>query len=52
MIQDAIDLKKVPRALVVALRHHGDVPRTLPAIEVLKNQPPHVAMGARPFVAA
>lgn len=52
MIEDAIDLKKVPRVLVVALRHHGDVLRTSPTIQVLKNHAPRVAMGARPIVAA
>lgn len=42
MVPDAIDLTKIRRALVVKLRHHGDVLLTSPVIQVLKNHAPHV----------
>ena len=42
MVPDAIDLKQVRRALVVKLRHHGDVLLTSPVIQVLKNHAPHI----------
>ena len=46
MVPDAIDLTQVRRALVVKLRHHGDVLLTSPVIQVLKNHAPHVAVDA------
>ncbi len=46
MVPDAIDLVQVRRALVVKLRHHGDVLLTSPVIQVLKNHAPHVEVDA------
>ena len=46
MLPDAIDLTKVHRALVVKLRHHGDVLLSSPTIQVLKNHAPHVEVDA------
>lgn len=37
---DAINLSQVSRALVVKLRHHGDVLLTSPVFQVLKNRAP------------
>ncbi|MEO8102763.1 MAG: putative lipopolysaccharide heptosyltransferase III [Betaproteobacteria bacterium] len=42
MVPDAIDLTKVHRALVIKLRHHGDVLLTSPVFQVLKNHAPHI----------
>ena len=46
MVPDAIDLKQVHRALVIKLRHHGDVLLTSPVFQVLKNHAPHVEVDA------
>lgn len=46
MLQDAIDLSLVRRALVVKLRHHGDVLLTSPVFTVLKNHAPHAEIDA------
>lgn len=46
MISDAVDLRKVRRALVVKLRHHGDVLLTSPVFTVLKARAPHAAIDA------
>lgn len=43
---DAIDLGAVRRALVVKLRHHGDVLLSAPVFTVLKNHAPHAEIDA------
>lgn len=43
---DAIDLTQVQRALVVKLRHHGDVLLTSPVFQVLKDRAPHMQIDA------
>ncbi len=46
MLPDAIDLAAVQRALVVKLRHHGDVLLTAPVFSVLKRHAPHLEIDA------
>lgn len=46
MPKDAIDLSTVSRALVIKLRHHGDVLLTSPVFSALKNHAPHVEIDA------
>lgn len=46
MLNDAIDLSAVHRALVIKLRHHGDVLLTSPVFTVLKNHAPHLEIDA------
>ena len=46
MVPDAINLASVRRALVVKLRHHGDVLLSSPVFGVLKNRAPHVEIDA------
>ncbi|HET7730246.1 MAG TPA: putative lipopolysaccharide heptosyltransferase III [Usitatibacter sp.] len=46
MVPDAINLSSVRRALVVKLRHHGDVLLTSPVFEVLRNRAPHAEIDA------
>lgn len=46
MVPDAIDLTQVHRALVIKLRHHGDVLLTSPVFQVLKNHAPHIEIDA------
>ena len=46
MIEDAIALDGVHRALIIKLRHHGDVLLTSPVISVLKNHAPHAEIDA------
>jgi len=46
MLSDAIDLNTVHRALVIKLRHHGDVLLTSPVFQVLKNHAPHIEADA------
>ncbi len=43
---DRIDLSLLKRALVVKLRHHGDVLLTSPVFSVLKAQAPHLEIDA------
>lgn len=45
-LKDAVDLTSISRALVVKLRHHGDVLLTSPVFSVLKNYAPHVEIDA------
>jgi heptosyltransferase-3 len=45
-LPDAIDLQSVRRALVIKLRHHGDVLLTSPVFQVLKNHAPHSEIDA------
>lgn len=46
MIPDAVDLGAIRRALVVKLRHHGDVLLASPVFSVLKRQAPHLEIDA------
>ena len=46
MVPDAINLASVHRALVVKLRHHGDVLLSSPVFQVLKNRAPHIEIDA------
>jgi len=46
MSGDFIDFSTVRRALVVKLRHHGDVLLTSPVFTVLKNHVPHIEVDA------
>ena len=46
MLADAIDPARVHRALVIKLRHHGDVLLTSPVFQVLKNHLPHLETDA------
>jgi heptosyltransferase-3 len=43
---DAVDLTAIKRALVIQLRHHGDVLLTSPVYTVLKNHAPSVEIDA------
>jgi heptosyltransferase-3 len=46
VVPDAINLASVRRALVVKLRHHGDVLLSSPVFRVLKDRAPHVEIDA------
>lgn len=46
MLQDAVDPTSILRALVIKLRHHGDVLLTSPTFTVLKNHVPHAQLDA------
>jgi heptosyltransferase-3 len=46
MVPDAVDLAAVARALVIKLRHHGDVLLTSPVFAALKAAAPHVEIDA------
>src|SRR5438034_689578 len=46
MVPDAVNLASVQRALIVKLRHHGDVLLSSPVFQVLKNRAPHVEIDA------
>ena len=46
MVPDAINPSSVQRALVVKLRHHGDVLLSSPVFQVLKNRAPHAEIDA------
>ncbi|MBK7238451.1 MAG: putative lipopolysaccharide heptosyltransferase III [Sterolibacteriaceae bacterium] len=46
MIEDAVPLDRVRRALIIKLRHHGDVLLTSPVISVLKNHAPQAEIDA------
>lgn len=46
MIKDPVPLGEVRRALVIKLRHHGDVLLTSPVFSVLKAHAPHVEVDA------
>ena len=45
-VDDAIDLARVRRALVIKLRHHGDVLMASPVFTVLKRAAPHAEIDA------
>lgn len=42
MLKDAVPLERVNRALVIKLRHHGDVLLASPVLTVLKSAAPHI----------
>ncbi|MDE2586400.1 MAG: putative lipopolysaccharide heptosyltransferase III, partial [Betaproteobacteria bacterium] len=46
MVKDPVPLHQVRRALVIKLRHHGDVLLTSPVFSVLKQVAPHVEIDA------
>ncbi|MGZ5078334.1 MAG: putative lipopolysaccharide heptosyltransferase III [Usitatibacter sp.] len=46
MVPDAINPDSVHRALVVKLRHHGDVLLASPVFQVLRNRAPHAQIDA------
>ena len=46
MVPDAIKPSSLQRALVVKLRHHGDVLLTSPVFQVLRNHAPHCEVDA------
>jgi heptosyltransferase-3 len=46
MVPDAVDLARVKRALVIKLRHHGDVLLASPVFSVLKRHAPHLEIDA------
>jgi lipopolysaccharide heptosyltransferase III len=46
LVPDAVNLATVHRALVVKLRHHGDVLLASPVFQVLKNRAPHAEIDA------
>ncbi len=46
MLKDAVNLADIQRALVIKLRHHGDVLLTSPVFQVLKNHAPHIEADA------
>jgi heptosyltransferase-3 len=46
MVPDAADLSRIQRALVIKLRHHGDVLLTSPVFQTLKNRAPHIEIDA------
>jgi heptosyltransferase III len=43
---DAVDLSQVKRALIIKLRHHGDVLLSSPVFSVLKSRAPHIEIDA------
>ncbi len=45
-LQDAIDLSRVERALIIKLRHHGDVLLASPVFTALKRAAPHAGIDA------
>lgn len=45
-VDDAIDLARIRRALVIKLRHHGDVLLSSPVFSVLKRAGPHIDIDA------
>ena len=46
MLKDAVPLKEITRALVVVLRHHGDVLLASPVLGVLKGHGPQIEVDA------
>lgn len=46
MLKDGIDLNQIKRALVVKLRHHGDVLLSSPVFNTLKARAPHSEIDA------
>src|ERR1700704_3546034 len=46
MVKDAVPLEQCARALVIKLRHHGDVLLASPVISLLKNREPRMEVDA------
>ena len=46
MLKDAVPLKEIARALVIMLRHHGDVLLATPVLGVLKAHAPEIEIDA------
>ena len=46
MLRDAIPLREIAHALVIKLRHHGDVLLAAPVLRVLKAHAPHAEIDA------
>ena len=46
MLKDAVPLREIARALVIALRHHGDVLLASPVLGVLKAHAPKIEVDA------
>src|SRR5258708_14898610 len=46
MVKDAVPLQQCARALVIKLRHHGDVLLASPVISLLKNREPKMEVDA------
>lgn len=46
MVPDAVDLSRIQRALIIKLRHHGDVLLTSPVFQTLKNRGPRIEIDA------
>jgi heptosyltransferase-3 len=46
MLKDAVPLKEIARALVIMLRHHGDVLLASPVLAVLKSHAPRIEVDA------
>jgi heptosyltransferase-3 len=46
MVRDAVPLEECGRALVVKLRHHGDVLLASPVLSLLKTRAPHLEVDA------
>ena len=46
MLKDAVPLKEIARALVVVLRHHGDVLLASPVLAVLQAHAPRIEIDA------
>src|SRR5687768_18622388 len=46
MVRDAVPLRECTRALVVKLRHHGDVLLSTPVLSLLKARAPHLEIDA------
>lgn len=49
MVKDPVPLSEVRRALVIKLRHHGDVLLTSPVFSTLKEKAPHIHIDALVF---
>lgn len=45
-VSDAVDLRQVDSALIIKLRHHGDVLLTSPVFSTLKRVAPHMQLDA------
>ena len=50
MLKDAISLGEIARALVIVLRHHGDVLLASPVLSVLKGHAPRIEVDALVYV--
>ena len=46
MVKDPVPLDEIKQALVIKLRHHGDVLLSSPVFQVLKSRAPHIVIDA------